>query len=41
MDKKNSRQRRAKRTRMKIRELGMPRLTVTRSPRHILSLIHI
>lgn len=35
MDKKNSRQRRAKRTRMKIRELGMPRLTVTRSPRHI------
>jgi len=35
MDKKKSRQRRAKRTRMKIRELGMPRLTVTRSPRHI------
>ena len=35
MDKKQSRQRRAKRTRMKIRELGMPRLTVTRSPRHI------
>jgi len=35
MDKKNSRQRRAKRTRMKIRELGVPRLTVTRSPRHI------
>jgi len=35
MDKKQSRQRRAKRTRMKIRELGVPRLTVTRTPRHI------
>jgi large subunit ribosomal protein L18 len=35
MDKKLARQRRAKRTRAKIRELGVPRLTVTRSPRHI------
>ena len=35
MDKKNSRLRRAKRTRAKIRELGVPRLTVFRTPRHI------
>jgi large subunit ribosomal protein L18 len=35
MDKKEARQRRARRTRAKIRELGVPRLTVTRSPRHI------
>ena len=35
MSKKLARQRRAKRTRAKIRELGVPRLTVTRSPRHI------
>jgi len=35
MDKKNSRLRRAKRTRAKIREQGVPRLTVFRTPRHI------
>lgn len=35
MDKKTSRLRRAKRTRMKIRELRMPRLSVLRTPRHI------
>ncbi len=35
MDKKASRLRRARRTRAKIRELGVPRLTVHRTPRHI------
>lgn len=35
MDKKTARLRRAKRTRMKIRELGAHRLTVHRTPRHI------
>ncbi len=35
MNRKNSRQRRARRTRAKIRELGVPRLTVHRTPRHI------
>ena len=35
IDKKSSRLRRAKRARMKIRELNAPRLTVFRSPRHI------
>ena len=35
MDKKITRQRRARRTRMKIRELGAHRLTVHRTPRHI------
>ena len=35
MDKKISRLRRAKRTRAKIRELSVPRLTVHRTPRHI------
>ena len=35
IDKKTVRLRRAKRTRMKIRELGAVRLTVYRSPRHI------
>ena len=35
IDKKSSRLRRARRTRMKIRELNTPRLTVFRSPRHI------
>jgi large subunit ribosomal protein L18 len=35
MDKKITRQRRARRTRMKIRELGTHRLTVHRTPRHI------
>lgn len=35
MDKKTSRLRRAKRARMKIRELRMPRLSVMRTPRHI------
>ena len=35
MDKKTSRLRRAKRTRMKIRELGMPRLSIMRTPRHM------
>ena len=34
-DKKADRLRRAKRTRMKIRELDAPRLTVHRTPRHI------
>ena len=34
-DKKVSRQRRAKRVRMKIRELGVTRLCVNRTPRHI------
>ncbi|MCK9504808.1 MAG: 50S ribosomal protein L18 [Porticoccaceae bacterium] len=34
-DKKQSRLRRALRTRMKIRELGSVRLTVHRTPRHI------
>ena len=34
-DKKISRQRRAKRVRMKIRELGSMRLCVNRTPRHI------
>ena len=33
--KKESRLRRAKRTRAKIRELGAPRLSVHRTPRHI------
>ena len=35
MDKKVSRLRRARRTRAKIRELAVPRLTVHRTPRHI------
>lgn len=35
MDKKNTRLRRAKRTRAKIRDIGRPRLTVHRTPRHI------
>lgn len=35
MDKKQSRQRRARKSRAKIRELGMPRLSVHRTPRHI------
>lgn len=35
MEKKTSRLRRAKRTRAKIRELNVPRLTVHRTPRHI------
>ncbi len=35
IDKKSGRLRRAKRTRMKIRELCTARLTVHRSPRHI------
>ena len=34
-DKKVSRQRRAKRVRMKIREQGVTRLCVNRTPRHI------
>jgi large subunit ribosomal protein L18 len=34
-DKKQNRQRRARRTRAKIRELGVPRLAVHRTPRHI------
>ena len=34
-DKKTSRLRRAKKTRMRIRELGATRLTVNRTPRHI------
>lgn len=35
MDKKTSRLRRARRARAKISELGVNRLTVTRTPRHI------
>ena len=35
MEKKESRLRRAKRSRMKMRELGMNRLSVHRTPRHI------
>lgn len=35
VDKKIGRQRRARRTRMKLRELGMHRLCVHRTPRHI------
>jgi large subunit ribosomal protein L18 len=35
MDKKASRQRRARKTRAKIRELGRPRLCIHRTPRHI------
>ncbi|MBL8226687.1 MAG: 50S ribosomal protein L18 [Chromatiales bacterium] len=35
MDKKTSRLRRARRTRARIRELAMARLTVHRTPRHI------
>jgi large subunit ribosomal protein L18 len=35
MDKKSSRMRRSRRTRAKIRELAVPRLTVHRTPRHI------
>jgi large subunit ribosomal protein L18 len=35
MEKKTSRIRRARRTRAKIRELRVPRLTVHRTPRHI------
>ncbi len=35
MDKKLTRLRRAKRTRAKIRELRVPRLTIHRTPRHI------
>ena len=35
MDKKTSRIRRARRTRAKIRELRVPRLTIHRTPRHI------
>ena len=35
MDKKASRQRRARKTRAKIRELGKPRLCIHRTPRHI------
>ena len=35
MDKKTSRLRRARRTRAKINELAVPRLTIHRTPRHI------
>lgn len=35
MDKKTQRLRRARRARAHIRDLGMPRLTVHRTPRHI------
>jgi large subunit ribosomal protein L18 len=35
MDKKQSRQRRARKTRARISELGVPRLSVHRTPRHI------
>lgn len=34
-DKKTSRLRRARRTRAKIRELGVPRLSIHRTPRHM------
>lgn len=35
IDKRTSRLRRARRTRAKIRELNVPRLTIHRTPRHI------
>lgn len=35
MDKKSSRLRRARRTRAKIRELAVPRLSIHRTPKHI------
>ncbi len=35
MNKKDSRQRRARRSRSKIKELGVARLTIHRTPRHI------
>ncbi len=35
MDKKKARVRRAQRARAKIRDLGVPRLTIHRTPRHI------
>lgn len=35
MDKKSARLRRAKKTRVKIKELQMPRLSVHRTPRHM------
>lgn len=35
MNKKEARTRRAKKTRCKIKELNMPRLSVNRTPRHI------
>lgn len=35
MDKRTSRLRRSRRTRAKIRELAVPRLTIHRTPRHI------
>ncbi|MBD3669191.1 MAG: 50S ribosomal protein L18 [Gammaproteobacteria bacterium] len=35
MDKKQARLRRARRTRAKIKELGVPRLCIHRTPRHI------
>ena len=35
MEKKASRQRRARKTRAKIRQLGVPRLSIHRTPRHI------
>lgn len=35
MDKKTTRLRRARRTRAKIRELAVPRLSIYRTPRHI------
>ncbi len=35
MNKKDSRQRRARRSRAKIRELGVARLTIHRTPQHI------
>jgi len=35
MDKKQSRQRRARKTRARIREQGIPRLSIHRTPRHI------
>ena len=35
MDKKQSRQRRARKARARISELGVPRLSVHRTPRHI------
>lgn len=35
MDKNNARLRRAKKTRIKIKQLQMPRLTVHRTPRHM------
>ena len=40
-DKKQSRLRRALRSRVKIRELGVVRLTIHRTPRHMYAQVHL